>query len=105
MDFLSVLTSSLPALFCDVFDFQGEIFKHSNRLLQLHKIFPCHWQASLTYTIHIKDVEKVQQEAPNGIQGIHLLKNYFRGLDYFLSLTILTSYSLNSGLFLKVIYL
>ena len=92
-------------VFCEVLDFYGEIFKHSYRFLQLHKIFPCHWLASFIYTIHIKDAEKVQQEAPNGVQGIHWPKNSFRRLDYSLSLTILTSYGLNGGLSLKIIYL
>ena len=105
MDFLCFNLFLACLVFYDVFDFQGEIFKHSNRLLQLHKIFPCHWLASLTYTIHIKDVEKVQQEAPNGVQGIHWPKNSFRSLNYFLSLTILTSYGLIGGLSLKVTYL
>ena len=60
-------------VFCDVLDFEGEIFKHSYSLLQLHKIFPGHWLDFLIYTIHIKDAEKVQQEAPNGVQDIHWL--------------------------------
>ena len=47
-------------VFCEVLDFYGEIFKHSYRFLQLHKIIPRHWPASLIYTIHIKDAEKVQ---------------------------------------------
>ena len=79
-------------------------FKVKSSIL-LYKIFPGHWLDFLIYTIHIKDAEKVQKEAPNGVQGIHLLKNSFRGLKYFLSLTILPSNGLNGGLSFKVRYL
>ena len=77
MDFFQCFNFFYAGLvFCEVLDFYGEIFKHSYRFLQVHKIIPRHWLASLLYTIHIKDAEKVQQETPMRLEWWFILKGY-----------------------------